>query len=187
MSKRRGIRLVDLSLGPIPAEVINLTLGLDLDPGPVILSRNAQKHALSSHPVEYPPCLPHVAAVVADPLNLGDDFKNGGKIEMIGRVPALGSFLLVAVTIERDPAGRYNVCSFYPISEKKIQPRRARGYLASRFQGVETTEAPVSRSPCEVVQITKRCRDAQIRISSHRPHGMPCSRCYFAPALSVGA
>jgi len=48
---------------------------------------------------------------------------------MIGRVPALGSFLLVAVTIERDPAGRYNVCSFYPISEKKIQPRRARGYL----------------------------------------------------------
>ena len=137
MSKRRGIRLVDLSLGPIPAEVINLTLGLDLDPGPVILSRNAQKHALSSHPVEYPPCLPHVAAVVADPLNLGDDFKNGGKIEMIGRVPAPGSFLLVAVTIERDPAGRYNVCSFYPISEKKIQPRRARGYLRRGFKALK--------------------------------------------------
>jgi hypothetical protein len=129
MSKRRGSRLVDLALGPIPADVINLTLGLELDPGPVILSRGAQKHALSSHPAEYPLCLPHVAAVIANPLYLGDDFRNGGKIEMIGRVPALGSFLLVAVTIEQDSAGRYSVCSFYPISEKKIQPRRERGYL----------------------------------------------------------
>ncbi len=79
--------------------------------------------------MEYPICLPHVAAVVAEPLCIGDDLRNPGRIELIGRVPAIGAFLLVAVTIERDVAGRYNVCSFYPISDKKIQPRRERGFL----------------------------------------------------------
>lgn len=129
MSKRRGARLVDLPLGPLPVEIVNRTLEMELEPGPVILSRGAQKHALSSHPVEYPLCLPHVAAVIANPLYLGDDFKNGGKIEIIGRVAAIGSFMLVAVTIERDETGCYHVCSFYPITEKKIQPRRERGFL----------------------------------------------------------
>lgn len=129
MGKSRGVRIVDLQLGPLPTDVINATLELDLEPGLVILSRGAQKHALSSHPNDYPLCLPHVAAVVADPLYIGDDFRNPGRIELIGRVPAIGTFMLVAVTIERDAAGRYNVCSFYPISDKKIQPRRERGFL----------------------------------------------------------
>lgn len=129
MGKRRGVRIVNLHLGPLPIDLVNATLELDLEPGPVLLSRGAQKHALSSHPVEYPICLPHVAAVVAEPLYIGDDLRNPGRIELIGRVPAIGAFLLVAVTIERDIAGRYNVCSFYPISDKKIQPRRERGFL----------------------------------------------------------
>ncbi|WP_375273466.1 hypothetical protein [Methylorubrum thiocyanatum] len=107
--------------------MINLTLGLDLDPGPVILSRNAQKHALSSHPVEYPLCLPHVAAVVADPLYLGDDFKNGGKIEMIGRVPALGSFLLVAVTI----SGTLPAATTCAASTRSARRRFSRGGRAA--------------------------------------------------------
>lgn len=129
MSKRRGPRIVDLPLCPMPVEVINATIETELEPGNVMLGRGAQVHALSRHPDEYPLCLPHVASVVASPLYIGDDFRNAGSIELIGRVPALGSFMLVAVTVERDAAGYYNVCSFYPISEKKIQPRRERGFL----------------------------------------------------------
>lgn len=129
MSKRRGPRIVELPLCPMPIETINLTMEMELEPGDVVLSKGAQVHALSRHPDEYPLCLPHVAAVVANPLYVGDDFKNPGSIELIGRVPAIGSFMLVAVTIARDEAGRYNVCSFYPITDKKIQPRRERGFL----------------------------------------------------------
>lgn len=129
MSKRRGMRVVDLPLCPMPIEVINATLELELEPGGVLLSRSAQVHALSRHPDEYPLCFPHVASVIANPLYIGDDFNNGGSIELIGRVPALGSFMLVAVTVTLDGNGLYNVCSFYPIGEKKIQARRARGFL----------------------------------------------------------
>lgn len=46
---------------------------------------------------------------------------------MIARVPELGNSLLVAVCIERDNNGRYNVVSFYPIGESKITNRRAKG------------------------------------------------------------
>lgn len=129
MTKRRGPRIVDLALCPMPVEVINLTMEMELEPGDVVLSKGAQVHALSRHPEEYPVCLPHVAAVVANPLYIGDDFKNPGSIELIGMVPAIGSFMLVAVTVIRDADGQYNVCSFYPITEKKIQPRRERGFL----------------------------------------------------------
>ncbi len=52
-----------------------------------------------------------------------------GKIEIIAGVAALGGCLLVAVQVERDEAGRYLVSSFYPISEKKVQNRLAKGYL----------------------------------------------------------
>lgn len=129
MTKRRGPRIVDLPLCPMPVDVINVTMEMELDPGEVVLSKGAQVHALARHPDEYPVCLPHVAAVVANPLYIGDDFKNPGSIELIGRVPAIGSFMLVAVTVTRDANGCYNVCSFYPITEKKIQPRRERGFL----------------------------------------------------------
>lgn len=129
MSKRRGSRIVDLHLCPMPVEVINATLETELEPGGVMLGRGAQAHALKRHPDEYPLCLPHVASVVANPLYIGDDFNNEGSIELIGRVPALGGFMLVAVTVTKDQEGFYNVCSFYPVGEKKIQSRRERGFL----------------------------------------------------------
>jgi len=93
------------------------------------MSGRAQIHAAKSHPEDYSRCAPHIAAIVTNPLYVGDDFKNGGKIEMISRVPAIGSAILVAVNIEIDPNGEYNVASFYPISEKKIQNRLDKGYL----------------------------------------------------------
>jgi len=73
--------------------------------------------------------MPHVAASVTNPGFLGDDFKNPGNIELVARVPALGGGLLVALTIEPDGQGRYNVCSFYPISGAKIENRRQTGHL----------------------------------------------------------
>jgi hypothetical protein len=121
--------LVDLVLGPLPTDAINRTLGLDLEPGDVIFTVAAQAHAFRSHPDDFPRCLPHVGPVVEKPSYMGDDFKNPGKIELVTKIAALGSGLLVAIVVELDEHGRYNVSSLYPIGGKKIENRRQSGHL----------------------------------------------------------
>lgn len=119
----------DLPLCDLPAEVINQTINTEIEAGLVILTRAAQIHASRRHPDEYPLCLPHIAAVIAGPLYIGDDAKNPGYIELISRVPAVGGFILVAVNIEMKDDGTYHVASFYMVSEKKIARRREKGFL----------------------------------------------------------
>lgn len=114
----------DLILGLLPVEEINRTLNLELDVGPVVFSRAAQRHAAAQHPLEYPVLQPHVAAILAAPLYLGDDFRNVGKIELIGTAHGLTGFALIAITIEKDERGHYNVASLYPVSRGKIGRRR---------------------------------------------------------------
>lgn len=118
-----------LNLGPLPVEVINATLGTELEPGSVILSRAAQAHVLKRHPEDYSTCLPHVGTVVINPLYIGDDHRNPDKIELIAKVGAVDAFVLVAVCIEPDKDGDYYVSSFYPIDQEKINQRRHKGFL----------------------------------------------------------
>ena len=119
----------DLLFGPLPVDLINKTLGLELEPGEVVLSRGAQFHAHKRHPDVYNQCLPHVAQVVVSPLYLGDDFRNENSIEMVCRIPAMGAGLLVAISVELTNDGYYHVKSFYPVSEIKIENRRNKGHL----------------------------------------------------------
>lgn len=104
-------KLPALDFGVLPYEQINLTLGLELEPGRVIMSARAQQHASDRHPESYPTTLPHVANVIANPLYMGDDFKNEGKIELIGRPAGAADNILVAVSVIRDDNGRYHVTS----------------------------------------------------------------------------
>jgi hypothetical protein len=127
MSKRQN-QLVDLVLGPLPVEMVNLALGLELDPGLVVLSRATQIHARRRHPTDYPVCLPFVGGVIADPLYIGDDFKNSG-IELIAFSHSASSYILVAIGTRMDHGGNYQVASFYPVSRAKIDARRGKGFL----------------------------------------------------------
>ncbi len=127
--KKKKPTYVDLHLGPLPVEAINRTLGHELEPGDVIFTAAAQAHAYRSHRSDFPRCLPHVGAVAITPQFLGDDFKNLGKIELVARVPSLGSGVSVALVIEPDANGRYNVCSLYPVSYRTIENRRQDGHL----------------------------------------------------------
>lgn len=132
MSKKAGqkkSRQPDLILGPLPVEVVNRTISTELEPGEVVLSRAAQRHAARRHPEDYPVCLPHLASIILNPLYIGDDHRNPGKIELIGRVAAAASLVLVAVDLERDEDGNYGVSSFYTITQEKAQGRRAKGFL----------------------------------------------------------
>lgn len=129
MAKRLHLpKQPDLILGPLPVDIINRTLGTELEEGNVILTRGAQRHAYQRHPEDYPKCSPHLAAVITDPRYIGDDFSNTG-IEIIGNVAVIGSLVLVAVEIIPDEQGRYHINSFYMISDKKAQKRRERGFL----------------------------------------------------------
>ena len=129
MAKHNRDGFADLLLGPLPSDAINRTLGLELEPGEVVLSSAAQRHALRSHPKDFARCLAHVGPVIIRPHYLGDDFKNHGKIELVARVAALGSGLLVAIIVEPIADGRYAVASFYPVGERKIENRRQSGHL----------------------------------------------------------
>jgi hypothetical protein len=118
-----------ISLGPLPHEAINRTLELDLTFGEVILSRAAQVHAERRHPDDYGRLLPFLGSVIANPLYVGDDIKNAGKIELVGRASAAVNFMLIAVSITQDEAGQYHIASFYPVSREKIDARRQKGFL----------------------------------------------------------
>ena len=102
---------------------------MELEEGGVVMSGRAQLHAAKNHPDDYSRCIGHIAAIVNNPLYIGDDFKNPGKIELISRVPAIGSAILVAIHIERDGNQEYNITSFYPINERKVGRRLDKGFL----------------------------------------------------------
>ncbi len=129
MSERKKPRFVPCYFGPLPAGAINNALDMDIAPGDVVMSVRAQKHARRSHPKDYARWrFPHVATVVTTPLYARDDFKNDGKIELV-EAPRLADYLLVAVEVACDAEGRYNVTSFYPLSDKKVEGRRESGDL----------------------------------------------------------
>lgn len=129
MSRKPRARLVPYIFGTLPVEAINAALGLDLDAGEAVMSVNADRHAKRRHPSDYARCFPHIATVVTTPLYVRDDFLNDGKIELVGRPPSLADYLLVAVEVSLDDEGRYNVTSFYPLSEAKVIKRRDSGHL----------------------------------------------------------
>ena len=116
-------KFVDLVLGELPVDAINRTLALELEPGEVVFRAAGQAHAQKRHPDDFARCIPHVGAVALQPHYIGDDFRNPGKIELVGRVVGIGG-MLVAVAIEPDANGRYAVCSVYPVSERTIENRR---------------------------------------------------------------
>jgi hypothetical protein len=128
MAKHSPSKTPDLIIGPMPVAAVNKTLGTEIEAGQVILTRGAQRHANKRHPQDYPKCLPHLASVIANPRYIGDDHSNSG-IEIWGYVGSLQSLVLVAIELIPDKAGRYQIASFYMVSEKKAQSRREKGYL----------------------------------------------------------
>lgn len=128
-AKAKHNRPSELLLGPLPSEKINKTLGLELEAGEVVFSVAAQLHSSKRHGNEYAKSLPFVGPIVSNPLYVGDDLNNPEKIELVGRVPSLGTAVLVALNLTLDAHGRYHVASVYPISLKKVEGRRQKGFL----------------------------------------------------------
>jgi hypothetical protein len=118
-----------INFGPLPTASINQALNLELDTADVVLSSRAEDHAQRRHPNDFETCRPHLQAVIANPLYVRDDFKNDGKIELVGRPTAMEHWLLIAISIIVSSDGHYHILSFYPISQKKVDTRRNAGHL----------------------------------------------------------
>ncbi|WP_333824452.1 PBECR3 domain-containing polyvalent protein [Pinisolibacter sp.] len=115
--------------GQMDVDLVEKLYGHELDPGMIVLTDAALAHVKKQHPTDWARCLPHVRAVLDGPTYIGDDTRNAGKIEFIGRMPPNGEPLLVAVTVTRSDSGNYHVTSFYPITQAKIDRRRHDGLL----------------------------------------------------------
>ena len=126
--KQKNMPLV---IGSLPCDIIYKTLQIELEEGNVVFSHNAMKHAKDRHPEDYEKYHSRLSEIIKQPDFIGDDFKNKGKIELIGRIDQEES-LLIAVSISQDKNGNYHIHSFYVISEKKIQNRLANRHLKRR-------------------------------------------------------
>ena len=129
IKKSRAHKPQPIVLGPLPVLQINQAMQLELVPGDLIVPVGIEIHISRQRPGEYARLLPHLGAVTANPLYVGDDFKNEG-IELVGSAPGSGgAFILVAICLEIDSTGRYQVRTFYATSREKIERRRQKGVL----------------------------------------------------------
>ena len=126
----KGSKLFKLRPGKCPDDIVYRTLEIEADPGEVIFSVPAQKHANKRHPGDAQFIVPHLSQVIEDPMYVGDDFRNPGKIELVRMIPNTGGkSALIAVTVEPDEDGVYNICSSYLITQSEVDKKRDKGIL----------------------------------------------------------
>ncbi len=120
-----------LDLGPLPVDLINATLGTELEPGRARLSSTAHRHMADDHPADYQIC---IAALKADaitaPTFIGQDPSHGGNFVLVKRVGLPdGRAVLVAIGLEPNDRGDYSVRTSYLIPQRTINARRGAGRL----------------------------------------------------------
>ncbi len=95
-----------------------------MNAGGVKFSVAAQNHAFKRHPGDVPIIVPALSEIVTNPLYLGDDLRNPGKIELIGRIRGHVGGALVSLTIEKNKQDDcYHVCSIYMISQAELDKK----------------------------------------------------------------
>jgi hypothetical protein len=99
VTKAKKSKKVPKILGPLPVDLINQALETELEAGDLIVPVGMDVHISRNRPGEYARLEPHLAAIIKNPLYVGDDFKNNG-FELIGCIPGPAlEFVLVAVCI----------------------------------------------------------------------------------------
>ena len=136
-----------LDLGWLPVDLVNRTLGTELDPGRVRLSRRAHRHMAEDHPDDYPTCIAALPAAIAAPSYIGQAPHHGRNIEFVKRVRGRkSSMVLVAIGLEVDERGDYRVRLAYLIKEAALEHRRQTG----RLFPAETMKGPAARPSLSV-------------------------------------
>ena len=119
-----------LDLGPLPVDLINRTLGTELEPGRVRLSARAHRHIAEDHPDDYQICIGALPGAIAAPTYIGQAPHQSRNIELVKRVRGVeGWMVLVALGLGRDRRGDYRVRTSYLVRESTVEGRRLRRHL----------------------------------------------------------
>jgi hypothetical protein len=126
LARRRTIHL-----GPLPSDLINKTLGTEMDAGDAVLTARAQDHIEQDHPDDFALVMHCIELVIKDPTYIGQSPHHGGEFEMVRYVKMAGSdgTVLAAISLTPNDFGNYNVHSAYTISQARVDRRIARGHL----------------------------------------------------------
>lgn len=118
-----------LRIGLLKTEVINKLLGTELDDAEVWASKAAHRHIATDHPDDYKNVIPNLSLVIEDPNYVGQKPGNPGNFYLVRKIRGQTGAILVAIGIELNKHGTYNLRSAYTISEDDIQRYRAAGHL----------------------------------------------------------
>ena len=119
-----------IKLGPLPVDIINKTLGTTLEPGDAWISRAAHEHIARDHADDYDACIAASRDAITNPTYIGQDPKHGRNFNLVKRIALeTGNFLLIAISLEVNNFGNYNVRSAYRVSSEKVEQRRRSGHL----------------------------------------------------------
>jgi phage-Barnase-EndoU-ColicinE5/D-RelE like nuclease3 len=116
----------------LPVEVINRALGTELDSADVWVSKACHAHIALDHPEDYPVIKANIVEILRSPTYAGQDARGGNGFYLVKRVtPGVGAreFALVAIALEQNQHGSYNVKSAYLIKQNDIDSRRLKGAL----------------------------------------------------------
>lgn len=119
-----------LTIGPLPVGRINRTLGLNLAPGLVTVSKAAHEHIAVDHPQEYADIMGALTGLIANPAFIGRDPKHPQNFYLVDALPTtVGAFALVAIAFKRSKGGTYKVASAYGIKATQFTSRVKSGRL----------------------------------------------------------
>ena len=118
-----------LRIGLMKADRINQTLGTELVEAEVWLSKAAHRHIALDHPDDYKSVVQNLGLIIDDPAYVGQRPGRTDNFYLVRRVRDEGRAILVAIGIQQNRYGTYNVRSAYTISEADIQRYRQAGHL----------------------------------------------------------
>lgn len=112
-------------------DVINRTLGSELEVGEAILTARAQDHIAKDHPDDRDLVMANLQAVIRSPTYIGQSPHHGAALELVRHVmlPGTDKHVLAAVSLTPNLFGNYNVHSAYVITQARVDRRIARGHL----------------------------------------------------------
>jgi hypothetical protein len=124
-------RYAQILLGPLPVELINATIGTELEPGGAILTSRAHRHIARDHAEDYAVVMAYIRVLIAAPTYIGQSPHHGEGFEMVRRVivPGETEIILAGINLTRNEFGNYNVHSAYRLTEEKVTGRIHRGHL----------------------------------------------------------
>lgn len=116
---RRPVRICAL-----PVDLINRTLGTELAKGDAWLSAVAHQHFAEDHADDYAICFSSLAEIIENPTWLGQAITHSANFELVSRIVGIDRIVLVAIRLQPNKYGNYNVVSVYCIKQETVDARR---------------------------------------------------------------